>query len=75
MSQKKLAPKELVARVEKRLREDWGVGLWVIPFNRLTEEIRYSEHAKLDEVTVKVPSRSEFSMTLDEARAVRNALL
>ena len=71
--------------VNERLREEWGVNIGSIPEDRLLDEIRWVERAArlriqrrepavVEDVTVKIPSRSEFTLTLDEARAVYEAL-
>ena len=68
---------EHVADVERSIREDNQgldreneMSLGRIPTDRLKEEIDYSVKAKDTSVTVKIPSGSEFTMTLPQARAV-----
>lgn len=58
---------QLVAAVGARLREEWGIGTASIPTDRLREELKHAEGGM---VTVKIPSRSEFQMSVDEAKAV-----
>ena len=65
-----------VAEVNSRLAEEWGIGIESIPEDRLAEEIAYvlkagpSTSNPRKELCVKIPSRSEFSMTLAEGQAV-----
>jgi hypothetical protein len=59
--------------VNARLRDEWGIAIGSIPEDRLRDEIEYASRHDVD-VCVKIPSRSEFSMSLDEAQAVLAAL-
>ncbi len=67
-----------VAAVEQRIRENNGdieeredqMNLSRIPADRLQDEIKYAEKGGGDDVTIKIPSGSEFSMSLKEAKAV-----
>lgn len=61
---------QLVADVDARLYEEWGINSWSIPADRLRDEIAYSRSTSNNRVVVKIPSRSEFSMTMAEAEAV-----
>lgn len=70
----KQSNEQLVAAVESRLREEWGIGLASIPVNRLRQELADTVGSSFAPVVVKIPSRSEFSMTQAEAHAVLAAL-
>ena len=75
MKTKMKTESELVNSVAAELREEWGIGISSIPTDRLVEEIRRCEREHDDWVTVKIPSRSEFGMSLAAARAVRNVFV
>lgn len=64
---------DVVTQVANRLREEHGVNLGSIPVDRLEQEIAYAVQNG-DDVTVKIPSRSEFRMSVQEAEAVLQAL-
>jgi hypothetical protein len=65
---------ELIAAVNGRLREEWGISIASIDESRLRDEIMFCESEGNEFVTTKIPSRSEFMMSLDEANAVRKEL-
>jgi hypothetical protein len=62
-------PVDHLANVESSFREE-GMSIHDIPVDRLKDEIAYAKKNSDDTVTVKIPSRSEMSMSLDEAHAV-----
>jgi hypothetical protein len=59
----------IIDRVESNLRED-GYSIHQIPVDRLKAEIAYAAKHGDGDVTVKIPSRSEISMSVEHAQAV-----
>lgn len=70
---KKMTEAQMVEQVRRGLREDFGdrVGLGSIPVDRLRAEIARAENG---EVTVKIPSYSEITMSVRFAQAVLSFL-
>lgn len=66
--------RELVAGVESRLREDFPCGAY-LPEDRLRSEIVRAERENDPYLTIKIPSHSEFELTLAEGRAYLNRYL
>lgn len=71
MSNLNAAETKLVENVNSRLREEWGITIHSIP----TDRLRWSLDNDGDAICVKIPSRSEFDMSVDEAKAVLKALV
>lgn len=61
------AQQELVADLEEPLR-DMGCTIGNIPYDKLERAIAYAKAQGDDTVTVKIPSHSELSMSLAEAK-------
>jgi hypothetical protein len=68
-------PDQHVADVKNMLREEFGsasetVGIWNIPSDRLKQALDQAVASGASDVTVKIPSHSEFTMTVPQAKAV-----
>lgn len=63
-------PKRIVENINSRLREEWGIDEGSIPRDRLRDDLARAKREKDTRVTVKIPSRSEFDMSVKEAEAL-----